>query len=74
MKQLRQTAFPDETTPSAVIPRVGEDRFFWASDFFHPDHTREYIPEVVRVAREWPESAHAGFLGKNVLRAYGVDP
>ncbi len=64
---------PDETTLSAVIPRVGEDRFFWASDFPHPDHPPEYIPEVTRIVRELPESARAGFLGRNVLRAYGVE-
>lgn len=64
---------PDETTLSAVIPRVGEDRFFWASDFPHPDHPPEYVPEVARIVRELPESARAGFLGRNVLRAYGVE-
>jgi predicted TIM-barrel fold metal-dependent hydrolase len=64
---------PDETTLSAVIPRVGEDRFFWASDFPHPDHPPEYIPEVARIVRELPESARAGFLGQNVLRAYGIE-
>ena len=63
---------PDETTLSAVIPRVGEDRFFWASDFPHPDHPPSYIPEVERIVRELPESARAGFLGRNVLDAYGL--
>ncbi len=64
---------PDETTLSAVIPLVGEDRFFWASDFPHPDHPPEYVPEVARIVRELPESARAGFLGRNVLRAYGIE-
>jgi predicted TIM-barrel fold metal-dependent hydrolase len=64
---------PDETTLSAVIPRVGEDRFFWASDFPHPDHPPEYVPEVARIVAELPESARAGFLGRNVLRAYGLE-
>jgi predicted TIM-barrel fold metal-dependent hydrolase len=52
---------------------VGEDRFFWASDFPHPDHPPEYIPEVTRIARALPESARAKFLGKNVLGVYGLD-
>jgi len=64
---------PDETTLSAIIPRVGEDRFFWASDFPHPDHPPDYIPEVARIVRELPDSARAGFLGRNVLRAYGLE-
>jgi predicted TIM-barrel fold metal-dependent hydrolase len=64
---------PDETSLSAIIPIVGEDRFFWASDFPHPDHPPEYVPEVERIVRELPESARAGFLGRNVLRAYGIE-
>jgi len=64
---------PDETSLAAIIPLVGEDRFFWASDFPHPDHPPEYVPEVERIVRQLPESARAGFLGQNVLRAYGIE-
>ena len=64
---------PDEKALAAIVPLVGEDRFFWASDFPHPDHPPEYIPEVARIVRELPESARAGFLGRNVLRAYGIE-
>lgn len=63
---------PDETSLAAVIPIVGEDRFFWASDFPHPDHPPEYIPEVERLVDSLPESARQGFLGKNVLEAYNL--
>ena len=63
----------DETTLAAVMHVVGADRFFWASDFPHPDHPPEYIPEVTRIARALPESARAKFLGKNVLGVYGLD-
>ena len=64
---------PDETSLAAVIPVVGADRFFWASDFPHPDHAPEYVPEVERIVAQLPESARAGFLGRNVLRAYGIE-
>lgn len=64
---------PDERSLAAVIPTVGEDRFFWASDFPHPDHPPDYIPEVERIVGDLPESARAGFLGRNVLEAYGLD-
>ena len=64
---------PDETSLAAIIPIVGEDRFFWASDFPHPDHPPEYVPEVTRLTRELPESARKGFLGANVLRAFGIE-
>jgi predicted TIM-barrel fold metal-dependent hydrolase len=63
---------PDETSLAAIIPVVGADRFFWASDFPHPDHLPEYIPEVTRLAQDLPESAREGFLGGNVLRAFGL--
>jgi predicted TIM-barrel fold metal-dependent hydrolase len=63
---------PDETTLSAVIPKVGADRFFWASDFPHPDHPPTYIPELTRIVEELPAPARAGFLGGNVLRAFGI--
>ena len=64
---------PDETSLADIIPRVGPDRFFWASDFPHPDHPTEYIPEVERLVRDLPESARAGFLGENVLRAFRIE-
>ena len=51
---------------------VGEDRFFWASDFPHPDHPPDYVPEVERLVADLPESARAGFLGRNVLEAYRI--
>ena len=64
---------PDEKSLAAVIPTVGEDRFFWASDFPHPDHPPDYIPEVERLVEQLPESARAGFLGRNVLEAYRLE-
>jgi predicted TIM-barrel fold metal-dependent hydrolase len=69
-RQCWISADPDETTLAAIVPLVGEDRFFWASDFPHPDHPPEYIPGVARIVRELPESARAGFLGRNALDAY----
>ena len=64
---------PDETSLAAIIPVVGEDRFFWASDFPHPDHPPDYIPELSRLTGQLPESAREGFLGGNVLRAFGLE-
>lgn len=64
---------PDETALAAIVPVVGEDRFFWASDFPHPDHPPDYIPELTRLVHQLPESARPGFLGANVLRAFGIE-
>jgi predicted TIM-barrel fold metal-dependent hydrolase len=65
---------PDETTLAAIIPLVGEDRFFWASDFPHPDHPPEYMTELEKLVAELPESARRGILGENVLRTYRLLP
>ncbi len=64
---------PDETSLAAIVLVVGADRFFWASDFPHPDHPPEYVPELTRLAEELPEEAREGFLGRNVLRAFGIE-
>ncbi|MGI9591201.1 MAG: amidohydrolase family protein, partial [Myxococcota bacterium] len=37
-RQCWISADPDEKALAGVIPFVGSDRFFWASDFPHPDH------------------------------------
>ncbi len=64
---------PDEKSLAAIIPGVGADRFFWASDFPHPDHPPEYIPEVTRIVKALPEATRSGFLGRNVLQAYRIE-
>jgi predicted TIM-barrel fold metal-dependent hydrolase len=65
---------PDEKSLAGVMPIVGPERFFWASDFPHPDHPPDYVPETERLARELPASARAGFLGRNVLDAFRITP
>jgi len=35
---------PTSAPVAGVIPFVGEDRFFWASDFPHADHPPDYVP------------------------------
>ena len=64
---------PDETSLAAVMSVVGPERFFWASDFPHPDHAPEYVPEVERIVAGLPVEARAGFLGRNVLRAFRLE-
>jgi predicted TIM-barrel fold metal-dependent hydrolase len=63
---------PDERSVAGVIPFVGEDRFFWASDFPHSDHPPEYIPNLIELVSLLPDSARPGLLGKNVLDCYGL--
>jgi predicted TIM-barrel fold metal-dependent hydrolase len=49
---------------------MGEDKFFWASDFPHPDHTGDYIKEVEELAGKLTPSARRKVLGENVMRVY----
>ena len=64
---------PDETSLAAIMPIVGEDRFFWASDFPHPDHPPDYVENLERLVAPLAEEARAGLLGRNVLRAYRME-
>jgi len=63
---------PDEKSITGVIPIVGEDRFFWASDFPHPDHPPDYVEHLTELVEQLPVSARAKLLGDNVRRAYGL--
>jgi len=40
------SADPDEKSLPAMVNLCGSDRFFWATDFPHPDHTGNYIEEL----------------------------
>jgi predicted TIM-barrel fold metal-dependent hydrolase len=71
-RQCWISADPDETTLPGVIDVVGEDRFFWASDFPHPDHAPDYLPHLAELVAKLPESARRAFLGENATRVYAL--
>ena len=64
------SADPDEHSLAAMMQLCGEDRFSWASDFPHPDHTGNYIEELEEIAEKLSPSARQKLLGENVLRTY----
>jgi uncharacterized protein len=64
------SADPDEHSLPAMMQLCGDDRFFWASDFPHPDHTGNYIEELEECAEKLTPSARQNLLGDNVLRTY----
>jgi predicted TIM-barrel fold metal-dependent hydrolase len=64
------SADPDEHSLPAMMQLCGDDRFFWASDFPHPDHTGNYIEELEECAEKLTPSARQKLLGENVMRAY----
>ena len=69
-RQCYISADPDERTIAALMPLVGEDRFFWASDYPHPDHPGNYLEELAEMVAPMTDSARRGILGENVARAY----
>ena len=64
------SADPDEHSLPAMIELCGEDRFFWASDFPHPDHIGDYLEELEEITEKLPPSAGRKLLGENVRQAY----
>jgi len=66
------SADPDEHALPAMMELCGDDRFFWASDFPHPDHTGDYIEELEEVADKRRPSARQKLLGENVESAYNL--
>jgi predicted TIM-barrel fold metal-dependent hydrolase len=63
---------PDEHTIPALMDLYGQDRFFWASDFPHPDHTGDYIAELDELATRLSPGARSKLLGDNVRRCFGL--
>lgn len=64
------SADPDERTVAALMPIVGEDKFFWASDYPHPDHPGNYLEELRGMIAPMTASGRRAILGENVARAY----
>jgi len=69
-RQCFISADPDERTIAALMPHIGEDKFFWASDYPHPDHPGAYLEELRGMVAPMTESGRRGILGENVARAY----
>ena len=49
-RQCWSSGDPDEKSLPAIIPLIGEDRFFWASDFPHADHPPDYLRNLEELA------------------------
>jgi len=63
---------PDERTIPALAARFGADRFMWASDFPHADHTPEYITDLDELAASFDDDDRRLFLGDNVRHLFGI--
>jgi uncharacterized protein len=66
---------PDERTVPHLAERFGADRFMWASDFPHVDHTPGYVEDLEELAGMFPEGSRRNFLGDNARRVFKLpDP
>jgi len=70
-RQVWISGDPDERTLPAMMKTYGADRFFWASDYPHPDHTGDYLLALEEMVDSVPAPARAGLLGGNVRHAFG---
>ncbi|HET7522538.1 MAG TPA: amidohydrolase family protein [Acidimicrobiales bacterium] len=64
---------PDERTIPALADRFGADRFMWASDFPHADHTPEYLRDLEELASLLPDGEpRRRFLGDNCRELFQI--
>jgi predicted TIM-barrel fold metal-dependent hydrolase len=63
---------PDERTIPALAERFGAERFMWASDFPHADHTPEYVDDLAELAAAFPADDRRAFLGDNCRGLFGI--
>ncbi len=63
---------PDERTIPALAERFGVDRFLWASDFPHADHTPDYVHDLNTLVSMFPEQDRAAFIGDNARRLFNL--
>ena len=67
------SADPDERTIPALAERYGADRFMWASDFPHADHTPEYVNDLDELAGAFADDdARRLFLGDNARTLFRI--
>jgi uncharacterized protein len=62
---------PDERTIPSLVERFG-DRFMWASDFPHADHTPDYIDDLDDLAATFPPESRRKFLGGNARDLFQI--
>jgi uncharacterized protein len=64
---------PDERMIPALAQRYGVERFLWASDFPHADHTPEYIHDLNELVASFPADQRAAFIGGNARALFQLD-
>jgi uncharacterized protein len=67
------SADPDERALAHIIEHVGVEKFFWASDFPHPDHTDEYIDSLKCLLAPLSRETQQCVMTTNVGKVYKLD-
>lgn len=65
---------PDEKALALIVEYVGNDRFFWASDFPHFDHPADYMNMLASLVSPLSETARCNLLGDSCARLYKINP
>ena len=63
---------PDERALAHIIEYVGNDRFFWATDYPHFDHPGNYMEELEELVAPLSETARNNLLGDSVAQVYDI--
>ena len=64
---------PDERTIPPLAERFGADRFLWASDFPHADHTPAYLDDLDELAAGFTDDVERRlFLGDNARALFDI--
>lgn len=72
-RQCWISADPDERALAHIVEHVGADKFFWASDYPHPDHTEDYIDALKGLLVPLSEETRRMVLRSNVEAVYRLD-
>jgi predicted TIM-barrel fold metal-dependent hydrolase len=64
---------PDEKALACIVEHVGNDKFFWATDFPHFDHPGNYLEALDNLVTPLSETARKNLLGDSVAKVYGLN-
>ena len=69
-RQCWISADPDERSLPPVIEYVGADRFLWATDYPHSDHSDDYMEELGELGAKLADDARRRLVGGNAAELY----
>lgn len=64
---------PDEKALAHIVEHVGNDKFFWATDFPHFDHPGNYLEALNNLVSTMSDVARKNLLGDSVAKVYGLN-